>query len=61
MNTMKNLKPAYAVKLGKGSFACAKFVFVCKKCGEKVESDDRVSPDSACSKGGSHVFVRYKL
>ena len=61
MYSMKNIKPSYAVNLGKGEFVGAKFLFVCKKCGRKVPSDDKWSPDMRCEKGGYCVFVRNKL
>lgn len=61
MNSMKNIKPSYAVNLGNGKFFGVMFLYVCKKCGFRIESDDKWSPDIPCPKGGLHEFVRNKL
>ncbi len=57
MKQMKNIKPAYAVKLGKGVFAGTTYIFQCKKCGLSINKDNLAYPTGSCPKGGSHDWT----
>ncbi len=58
MKQMKNIKPAYAVKLGKGVFAGTTYIFQCKKCGLQINNGSNPSqPRGSCPKGGFHDWT----
>ena len=59
MNGMKNVKPAYAVKLGNGIFAGASYV--CIKCGKRLNNYSSTPPARAggtCpdTSSGNHIW-----
>lgn len=59
MKSMKNIKPAYAVQLGKGVFAGTTYIFQCKKCGLSINNGSSQSaPIGQCPKGGSHDWTK---
>ena len=49
MKSMKNIKPAYAVQLGKGVFAGK--TFHCRKCGRVIEDWPDFDPNDPFYKG----------
>ncbi len=54
---MPVIKPAYAVKLGKGVFAGA--CWQCSRCGDYVNTNGSNRPSSSgCSAGGNHFWVK---
>ena len=57
MKSMKNIKPAYATKLGTGVFVGKTYIYQCKKCNLTVRKDSYGSPSGSCPKGGSHDWV----
>lgn len=59
MKSMKNIKPAYAVQLGKGVFAGTQFIYACSKCRMQVGPTTSGYPSSSgCPSGGSHDWQR---
>ena len=44
MESMKNIKPAYATKLGTGVFAAAQPKYQCKYCGKTAYTPNSPSP-----------------
>ena len=64
MKTMKNIKPAYAVKLGKGVFAGGVlFKYACNKCGRQTTwkmSFPGPTEYGRCpeAKSGNHVWKK---
>ena len=53
MESMKNIKPAYAVKLGKGVFAGAWYTFRCSYCFKVVENNCLPRADYGASCNGA--------
>ncbi len=67
MKSMKNIKPSYAVKLGKGVFMGVTIYWICSKCGNQIPTTNmnyKPSPTSGgkCkdSKSGNHVWKKMK-
>lgn len=60
MKSMKNIKPAYAVKLGKGVFSGAEWQ--CKYCGKMITASNQPYPTSygKCpeSNSGQHAWFK---
>ncbi len=57
MNEMKNVKPAYATKLGTGVFMAA--TYYCRKCGRAATTFIAGKPQlTGCPKGGLHSWVK---
>ncbi|MBO4386365.1 MAG: hypothetical protein J5817_05030, partial [Treponema sp.] len=62
MKSMKNIKPAYAVQLGKGVFVGATIKWQCSKCGKQANVPEKEKPYPhtmgicPCNKSGNHVW-----
>ncbi len=62
MKSMKNIKPAYAVKLGKGVFAGAQYIYACSKCRMQVGPTSSGYPSgSGCPAGGLHNWQKTSI
>ena len=55
MKSMKNIKPTYAVKLGKGVFAGAQPTYQCKYCGKTAYTPKCPSPVDMLPCDGKHT------
>ncbi len=64
MKTMKNIKPAYAVQLGKGVFAGSViYKFMCTKCGTQTPflsffPDPKYYGKCPDTKSGNHTWKK---
>ena len=61
MKSMKNIKPAYAVKLGNGVFVGP--LWQCSKCGKTTTSPLKPSPGAygkcPSTASGNHMWKKY--